>query len=197
MAAHIQRRQLADELRHIATEPSPSEVMRALEQDGLLPLFSPALAGAKLNLAGLAKLEKARRQLPQESITPAASWGPFLHVLTEKLNARKSRRWSSRPRCASPKWTPGRSCRRAPETGGSAEIGAPEEAFADIRSALEGAVRRGAVPALQFGRAADSGPHQELSAEIHTALARRSPTPRWKPRARRRERRNSRSSRKR
>ena len=89
MAAHIQRRQLAEELRHIATEPSPSEVMRALEQDGLLPLFSPALAGAKLNLAGLAKLEKARRQLPQESITPAASWGPFLHVLTEKLNAKE------------------------------------------------------------------------------------------------------------
>ena len=67
-----ERRQLAEELRHIATEPSPSEVMKALEQDGLLPLFSPALAGAKLNLAGLAKLEKARRLLPQEAVTAAA-----------------------------------------------------------------------------------------------------------------------------
>jgi len=59
--AHISRRALGDDLKHIASEPNPSEVVRALEQDGLLALFSPALAGAKLNLAGLAKLEKVRR----------------------------------------------------------------------------------------------------------------------------------------
>src|SRR5439155_2348887 len=56
--------------------------------EGLLPLFSPALTGAKLNLAGLAKLEKARRVAPPEAITAAEQWGPFMHVLTEKLSAK-------------------------------------------------------------------------------------------------------------
>src|SRR6266436_8319388 len=89
MDAHIPRRVLCDELKHIATEPNPSEVMEALQQDGFLALFSEALSGPKLNLAGLAKLEKARKLLPAESITPASSWGPFLYVLTEKLNPKE------------------------------------------------------------------------------------------------------------
>jgi tRNA nucleotidyltransferase (CCA-adding enzyme) len=87
--AHIPRRTLSEELKHIASEPSPSEVVRALEQEGLLALFSPALTGAKLNLAGLAKLEKARRLLPPEAGAPASSWGPFLYVLTENLSQKE------------------------------------------------------------------------------------------------------------
>jgi tRNA nucleotidyltransferase (CCA-adding enzyme) len=83
--AHIAARALCAELKSISTEPNPAEVVKALEQDGLLALFAPALTGAKLNLAGLVKLEKARRLLPQESTNPAANWGPFLHVLTETL----------------------------------------------------------------------------------------------------------------
>src|SRR5262249_30771305 len=86
---HIPRRVLCEELRHIATEPNPSEVVHALEQDGLLARFSTAFSGPKLNLAGLAKLEKVRRLLPPEQITVASSWGPFLQVLTERLNAKE------------------------------------------------------------------------------------------------------------
>jgi tRNA nucleotidyltransferase (CCA-adding enzyme) len=89
MEARIPKRVLCEELMHLATEPSPSTVMKALEDDGLLPLFSPALGGAKLNIPGLAKLEKVRRVMPQEALTQAANWGPFLHVLTEKLNAKE------------------------------------------------------------------------------------------------------------
>jgi len=84
--AHISRHALGDELKHIASEPNPSEVIHALEQDGLLALFSPALTGPKLNLAGLVKLEKARRLLPSEAGDPG--WGPFLYVLTEHLSAK-------------------------------------------------------------------------------------------------------------
>jgi tRNA nucleotidyltransferase (CCA-adding enzyme) len=84
--AHISRRALGDDLKHIASEPNPSEVVHALEQDRLLALFSPALAGAKLNLAGLVRLEKVRRLLPPEA--GAVGWGPFLYVLTENLNAK-------------------------------------------------------------------------------------------------------------
>src|SRR5882724_2860544 len=89
METHIPRRLLCEELKHIATEPNPAEVMGALEKEGFLALFSPALTGPKLNLAGLAKLEKARKLLPPESITPASSWPPFLYVLTEKLNPKE------------------------------------------------------------------------------------------------------------
>src|SRR5262249_27973571 len=88
MESHIPRRLLFEELQSVATEPNPSEVARLFEQEGLLALFSPALTGAKLNLAGLQKLEKARRLLPQDSASTAANWGPFVHVLTEKLSAR-------------------------------------------------------------------------------------------------------------
>jgi tRNA nucleotidyltransferase/poly(A) polymerase len=84
---HIPRSVLREELQHIASEPNPSEVLRTLEQDGLLALFSPALAGAKLNLPGLQKLEKARRLLPSE-VGPT-TWAPFLYVLSENLNAKE------------------------------------------------------------------------------------------------------------
>src|SRR5258708_40198998 len=77
MDAHIPRRVLCDELKHIATEPNPAEVMEALQRDGFLALFSAALSGPKLNLAGIAKLEKARRLLPHDLITTQQSWGPF------------------------------------------------------------------------------------------------------------------------
>jgi tRNA nucleotidyltransferase (CCA-adding enzyme) len=86
--AYIPSRTLCEELKHIATEPNPSEVVAAFAQDGFLELFSPALTEAKMNLAGLVKLEKARRLMPPEAIT-AASFGPFLYVLTEKLNSKE------------------------------------------------------------------------------------------------------------
>ncbi len=80
---------LWDELRRIASEPNPSEVMQAFAQDGFLPLFSPALSGPELNLAGLAKLEKVRRLLPVLKAWAAAApgFGPFLYALTEPLNS--------------------------------------------------------------------------------------------------------------
>src|SRR5262249_3656108 len=86
---HIPKRTLCEELKRISTEPNPSEVVAALAQNGLLALFSPAMTEAKMNLAGLAKLEKARRQMPPEAMSAAASWGPVLHVFTEKLNAKE------------------------------------------------------------------------------------------------------------
>jgi tRNA nucleotidyltransferase (CCA-adding enzyme) len=87
--SHIPQRALCEELKQMPTEPNPSEVVHALEQDGLLALFSPALTGAKLNLPGLVKLQKARRLLPPEAMTAPANWGPFLYVLTEKLNPKE------------------------------------------------------------------------------------------------------------
>jgi tRNA nucleotidyltransferase (CCA-adding enzyme) len=89
MENQIPRRLLCEELKHISTEPNPSEVVRALDHDGLLRLFSPSLTGAKLNIPGLVKLEKVRRLVPNEATNLAANWGPFLSVLTEKLNTKE------------------------------------------------------------------------------------------------------------
>jgi tRNA nucleotidyltransferase (CCA-adding enzyme) len=89
MEAHISRRALCEELKQIAAEPNPSEVVAALAQEGFLALFSPALTEAKMNLAGLVKLEKARRVMPPDALTTAANWGPFVYVLTEKLNSKE------------------------------------------------------------------------------------------------------------
>src|ERR1700738_1410295 len=50
----IPKRALAEELVHIGVEDNPGEIVRALEEAGLAALFSPALAGPRLNLPGLA-----------------------------------------------------------------------------------------------------------------------------------------------
>src|ERR1022692_1490545 len=85
----IPARTLAEELKRISAEDSPSEVLKGLEEAGLLALFSPELAGGKLNLAGIVKFEKNCRMLPDDTAARAARLGPFLYALTEKLTARE------------------------------------------------------------------------------------------------------------
>jgi tRNA nucleotidyltransferase/poly(A) polymerase len=80
----------ADELRRISVEDTPSEIMKALEEAGVLQIFTPALTGPKLNLPGLEKLEKLTHMLPDEARNRAARMGPFLWVLTEKLSGKES-----------------------------------------------------------------------------------------------------------
>ncbi|HLH18346.1 MAG TPA: hypothetical protein VKX45_14080 [Bryobacteraceae bacterium] len=84
----IPRRALGDELRRISTEDSPAEILKALEEDGLLGLFSAPVA-AKWNPAAMAKFEKATRMLPDDFRTRRLRWGPFLYVLTEKFTPRE------------------------------------------------------------------------------------------------------------
>ena len=86
---HIPPRAMGDELKRIAVEDSPGEILKALEDNGLLSMFLPALAGPKLNLPGLAKFEKLARLLPDDTRSRAARLGPFLYVLTEKLTPRE------------------------------------------------------------------------------------------------------------
>jgi tRNA nucleotidyltransferase (CCA-adding enzyme) len=89
VAGTIPPRVLGEELRQVACEDVPSEVLKLLEENGLLGIFSPALAGAKLNLGGIMKFEKAARLLPFEAACLAARWAPFLFVLAEKLTAKE------------------------------------------------------------------------------------------------------------
>jgi tRNA nucleotidyltransferase (CCA-adding enzyme) len=61
---HISARALRRELRAIANEPNPLDVLQALDREGLLTLFSPSMTMANLNTAGLTKVQKSRTLLP-------------------------------------------------------------------------------------------------------------------------------------
>jgi tRNA nucleotidyltransferase (CCA-adding enzyme) len=89
MESRIPARALARELRQMAEEPNPGEVVRALADEGLLELYSPALTGSKLNLAGLARLAKARQCVPFGVDLHAENLGLFLYFLTEKLTPKE------------------------------------------------------------------------------------------------------------
>jgi hypothetical protein len=73
----------------MAEDANPGEILRALDEEKLLPLFSPALTGPKLNLAGLAKLHRSRQLIPYGTPFPVDNMPLFLSLLAEKLNARE------------------------------------------------------------------------------------------------------------
>jgi tRNA nucleotidyltransferase/poly(A) polymerase len=85
----IPARALGEELKRISAEDNPIEILKALEEAGLLALFSPTLAGPKANLAGLAKFEKVSRLATDDPRWRAARWGTFLYALAEKLSAKE------------------------------------------------------------------------------------------------------------
>jgi len=82
-------RRLFSELAEIAAEANPGEVLQLLEQEKLLALFSPALAGVKLNLAGFARLEKARQLVPFGADLAVDNLALFLFLLNEKLSPKE------------------------------------------------------------------------------------------------------------
>ncbi len=80
---------LRREMREIAADPAAGDILKALEDENLLTLVSPALTGAKLNLAGFQKLQKSRLTLPAET-AQAVDWlALFTFLLTEKLTPRE------------------------------------------------------------------------------------------------------------
>jgi tRNA nucleotidyltransferase (CCA-adding enzyme) len=89
MLTRISPEALGSELRHLAKEPNAHDLMRALEEDRLVQLYSPALVGPKLNLAAFAKLQKARQLVPFGWDLRMQSMPLFLSVLFEKLNAKE------------------------------------------------------------------------------------------------------------
>jgi tRNA nucleotidyltransferase (CCA-adding enzyme) len=87
MLTRITPEALGAELRHIASEPLVGDLLRALEEEKLIELYSPALVGPKLNLATFAKLQKARQVVPVDY--RMNSLPLFLGILLEKLNPKE------------------------------------------------------------------------------------------------------------
>jgi tRNA nucleotidyltransferase/poly(A) polymerase len=78
---------LAHEIRALSESENAVAGLEAYERMGLLKLISPALAGPRLNTAGMSKFERlAHTVLPPGS---SSAWLAFLTVLTEKLSARE------------------------------------------------------------------------------------------------------------
>ena len=80
----IPARTLAEELKRIGAEDSPSEILKTLETGGLLALFSPALTGPKLS--------NVTCDLPE----PATCWKWMVSWLSQRL-ARSSMPWPFLP----------------------------------------------------------------------------------------------------
>ncbi len=78
-----------EELRNVAAEPNPGEVLQAWEAEGLLAVISPQLAGAKLNLPGFAKLHKAKQLLPFGADVDVDNTALFFYLLTEKFTPKE------------------------------------------------------------------------------------------------------------
>jgi tRNA nucleotidyltransferase/poly(A) polymerase len=85
----ITPKSLYQELRAMADEPDHGAILSLLDQEKLLTLFSPTLAGAKLNTAGFAKLHKLRMLIPFGANIKVNNVGPFFWVLTEKFSPRE------------------------------------------------------------------------------------------------------------
>jgi tRNA nucleotidyltransferase/poly(A) polymerase len=80
---------LEHELRQIGLDPLAGDILQALAEENLLYLFSPALAGTKLNLPGFQKLQKARQSLPFGLNLQVNSYALFLFLLLEKLGPKE------------------------------------------------------------------------------------------------------------
>jgi tRNA nucleotidyltransferase/poly(A) polymerase len=78
---------LAGEIRAAALDANVAAMLEGLDASGLLKTLSPALTGAKLNTAGIAKFERlAHTVLPSGN---AGGWLAFLSIFVEKLSARE------------------------------------------------------------------------------------------------------------
>ena len=96
LETRIPREDLLEELRHIANEPNSADVVALLEQEKLLSLYSPGLEGAKLNTAGLQKLQKARQLVPFGADLHLEPMGLFLFFLLEKLPSKDAAAFAKR-----------------------------------------------------------------------------------------------------
>ena len=85
MEKNIGPRQLFNELRQIGYEQNPLDVLKAFEDEGFLALYTPALAGPKLNAVAFQKLQKIRSVVPFGANLPVDDYALVLNVATQLL----------------------------------------------------------------------------------------------------------------
>jgi len=80
---------LGSELKRIALEDHPGEILKGLNEAGLLVLFSPAMSAGKLNAQGLAKFERIWHLVPDDIRWRASRLGPVMYAITERLSPKE------------------------------------------------------------------------------------------------------------
>jgi len=78
-----------EELKQIAQEALAAEILKDYQVAGIMPLFSAGLTGDKLDVHAVEKLERLRKQIPQELFGHSGGWMAFVDVLTLPLGARE------------------------------------------------------------------------------------------------------------
>ena len=148
-------------------EDNPAEILRALEEAGLLTLFSPVLAGPKSTWPGSPSSRRLSRLLPDDR--------PFARGASGTVPVRAHREADAQGEAG-----PDRHHRDAQSGGGSvaeagsarqeagdgASFGAHQEALAGVPHRLPGGAGRGAVSAVPFGPQTGAGAAAELLPEI-------------------------------
>jgi tRNA nucleotidyltransferase/poly(A) polymerase len=86
---YIQPRALCNELRQIAVETNPFEILKALEEEKLLSLISPALTGAKLNAAAFQKVARGRAAIPFGAPIAVDWYALTMYCLTQLLTPKE------------------------------------------------------------------------------------------------------------
>ena len=89
MEKHIAPRSLFNELHQMAVEHNSADVLKGFEEAGLLPLYSPALTGTKLNMPMFQKLQKAKALIPFGATFHTDDYGLFLYLLTQLMSAKE------------------------------------------------------------------------------------------------------------
>lgn len=90
MLERVSPEALGAELRAIGRENAPHDIVKALEEEKLLTLYSPALQAGKIDYATLLKLQKALQSIPFGLEFEADYLPLFLEALFAKLNAKES-----------------------------------------------------------------------------------------------------------
>ena len=86
---YLQPKALLAELRHIAGENSPYDILQALDEEGLIKCFCPALTGAKLNAQSFQKIAKAKAMIPFGAAFPTDWYAISMYCMTQLLSAKE------------------------------------------------------------------------------------------------------------
>lgn len=89
MLEKISAEALGAELRQMAREAMPHDLIKTLEEEKLLGLYSPALGAGKIDYGVLGKLQKALQMVPFGVDFEVACMPLFLDALFAKLNAKE------------------------------------------------------------------------------------------------------------
>ena len=93
LEAKISSVAIKHELMQIAADPLAGEILKSMEDEKLIGLISPTLSGAKLNLPGFQKLQKARQSLPFGMSIPTDSTALFCFCCWRSFRLKSEPNW--------------------------------------------------------------------------------------------------------